>query len=164
MRLMITTALLIGLAAIGAARADGKADTAAVKACLAEKTETPLACIGLISDPCQAKPEGQTTDGSLACVGREEAAWDAILNERYKAELAASKETEDGLKEMPEGNWEPVVASLKEAQRAWIAYRDAECSRRYNLFQSGSYRLDAHAACLRDLTAERAINIAASAQ
>jgi uncharacterized protein YecT (DUF1311 family) len=164
MRMMITGALLIGLAAIATAKADEKADTAAVKACLAEKSESPSACIGLISDPCQEKPEGQTTDGAVACVGREEAAWDAILNERYKAELAASKETEDDLKQMPDVESAPVVASLKEAQRAWIAYRDAECTRRYNLYQSGTYRFDVHAACQRDLTAERAINISTSAE
>lgn len=163
MTMRLTRAVLCAmgmLASQGATMAEpGDAET--IKACVSA-AEMPASCIGKISVPCKAKPEAQTTDASLACVDRETEAWDALLSERYDVELTASTTLDTDLKAVPGAVFQPVAESLITAQRAWEAFRDAECQRRYNLFQSGSYRLDAQAECLMELTAARALDITVS--
>ena len=154
---------LIMLAAAGAfatltvpapARAedDGLAE---IEACLA-KTDEPQSCIGTISNPCMETEDGQTTMGMADCLGNEEAAWDALLNARYKTALSDAKDMDKRLEE--DGNFETVVAdALVKAQRAWIAFRDAECDRLFELNKEGTIRTVVAASCLNDLTATRAI-------
>jgi len=61
---------------------------------------------------CLAKPVAETTQGMVECLDAAYIAWDKELNAVYKQVI----ETLD-----------PRSAELlKEAQRAWIAYRDAE--------------------------------------
>jgi len=133
-----------------------KADIAAIQSCLDGAGDDPTSCIGAISNPCQEEPDGQTTLGIDACLGREQAAWDAILNRRYKAAMADAKDMDRRLQE--ESGTEPGVAdSLLKAQRAWIAFRDAECERQYELYKEGTIRTNIASACQNELTAERAI-------
>jgi uncharacterized protein YecT (DUF1311 family) len=69
----------------------------------------------------------------------------------------------DGMKAMDADDAElfPEFAnradSLRDAQRAWIPLRDAQCALEYAMWGSGSMRQIAGAACLLDLTAKRVI-------
>ena len=51
--------------------------------------------------------------------------------------------------------------SLRAAQRAWIAFRDAECGLEYALWGSGSMRNIAGTDCLMHMAAERTIELRA---
>ena len=132
-----------------------KADLKQIRECLAKGDEK--ACIGTIANPCQDLPGGSSTMGIDECLGREQKAWDVILNERYKEATAAAKELDSRL---PELGMEPVAAkSLVKAQRAWIAFRDAECDRIFDLNIEGTIRTVAAANCMTDMTAQRAIDL-----
>lgn len=61
---------------------------------------------------CLDLPSGQSTAGMVQCLVTAYGAWDAALNEAYK-DLMAS--LDPGQKD-----------ALRESQRAWLAYRDAE--------------------------------------
>lgn len=67
-------------------------------------------------DRCLAEPSGQSTYGMLQCGDAEIAVQDARLNKAYKADMA----------DMADGS--PGKAALLKAQRAWIAFRDADCA------------------------------------
>ena len=60
---------------------------------------------------CLEPPVGMTTQGMVACMGAERALHDAKLNAAYQQLMT----------ELPEDRRE----ALKEAQRAWIKFRDA---------------------------------------
>ena len=63
-------------------------------------------------DDCLGKPEGQSTAGMLECLNTAYDAWDRALNEVY-GELQASLDPESKKR-------------LLDAQRKWLAFRDAE--------------------------------------
>jgi uncharacterized protein YecT (DUF1311 family) len=63
-------------------------------------------------DRCMESPEGMSTHGGRACVDAATAAWDRELNRVWK-ELR---------QELPPS----AFAALRESQRKWIAFRDAE--------------------------------------
>ena len=65
---------------------------------------------------CLEKPDNDNTYGILRCGEAEMKFQDARLNKAYKADMA-------DLANAPE----PKAALLK-AQRAWIAFRDADCA------------------------------------
>ena len=164
-RLVLTLPMLLLLAHPAAAADRGrdvaaaKKDVATIKACLKSAGDDANGCIGKIATPCQDQPDGSTTIGIAACVGREQSAWDAILNENYKAAMSEAKETDKRIKQDGTGSGGVADALLK-AQRAWITYRDAECGRLWALNQEGTIRTIIGASCLNDLTAQRAIELA----
>ena len=80
----------------------------------------------------------------VACSQREEAVWDAMLNASYEALREAFDETQR--------------TALLRAQRAWIAYRDANCALWYGL-SDGTIRQNLAAGCLSDMTARRALEL-----
>lgn len=102
-------------------------------------------CIGAISGPCITSPAGMTTIGANQCMARETDWWDAFLNARYAA-MRDSFDKESGL-------------ALRDAQRAWIAFRDAECNLHYTYWGDGSIRSTLYARCMLDMTAKRAIDL-----
>lgn len=67
-------------------------------------------------DRCREKPENDNTPGILRCGDAEIKFQDARLNKAYKADMA-------DLKDSP-----AAKAALLKAQRAWIAFRDADCA------------------------------------
>jgi uncharacterized protein YecT (DUF1311 family) len=120
-------------------------DSGQIDSCIAERGDAAASCIGVIAQPCQERPGGETTVGIVACLQQETAAWDALLN-RYYTELRKTKA-------------EPARTTLRDAQRAWIGWRDADCRFAYEQFGGGSLRQVAGAACLRDRTAERVLHL-----
>lgn len=84
---------------------------------------------------------GGVTSAMLDCMMRETALHDLRLNRAYQAAFA---------------NLEGETArQLRNAQRAWIKFRDAECSLRGRLTGGSIDRLNA-GACMLDMTRERA--------
>lgn len=64
------------------------------------------------------------------CAAHEFAAADADLNAQWSITKAAMKERDEGWNESGSPAWDKrpgYTASLLEAQRAWIKYRDAHC-------------------------------------
>lgn len=156
--MILPTLALTALPALAASNASP--DVAAIKACVAAAGSDPQSCVGTISDECQGQPEGSTTIGIDACLGREHAAWDVILNENYRAAVAAAKEQDVSLKE--QAIQPGAAASLVKAQRAWVAFRDAECDRRFELYKDGTIRTNIASSCLLQLTAARALDFQSS--
>ena len=81
-------------------------------------------CIGKISDPCLQGSGSDTTTSMVECVDREATAWDAVLNAEYQHLIESVPAT--------------AVDSVRRAQRAWIALRDADCKVPYDIFEGGS--------------------------
>lgn len=156
LRPLALAALIVSPAVPAAAAGSELVDAETIKACLDGAGPDPAGCIGEIADPCQDEPGGATTMGIDGCLLREHAAWDVILNETYRAAMSTAQQ-QDAIYE--QSGVEPTAAdSLREAQRAWVAFRDAECDRLYDLYKDGTVRSNVASACLLDLTARRAID------
>ena len=149
---MIRTTLCAVLVAVfphtGFAQTQHVAQTL-VRACFAE-TSTDVVypdCLGQAANKCQDQLGGSTTIGIAQCVGAETDVWDAILNEEYgrTRHLFLKNGGED------------LTRSLRDAQPAWIAFRDADCALQYERWAAGSCRSIAHASCLLKMTASRAV-------
>jgi len=105
-------------------------------------------CLGKAASACQTAPGNDTTLGITQCIQAETAVWDSLLNEQYqlrRSELADQS---------PE-----LARQLRDVQRAWIAFRDAECGLQYSLWLGGSIRTVVAANCLMTETAERAVEL-----
>jgi len=88
-------------------------------------------------------------DGALAdCAEREAVDWDRRLNEGYRT-LASALPAERR-------------AALRDAQRRWIAFRDAEC--RFRAAGGGAIARLRSAGCVRALTESRATELARMAR
>ena len=80
---------------------------------------------------------------------------DAAMNAQYRATMAQMKKM-DALGPQPDATTGPIYQNaLLAAQRAWLAYRDAECRVEGYEFRGGSAEGMAHAQCLADLTKAR---------
>ena len=134
-----------------------------LEACYAQAHDTPSrkACVGLLSGACVEQEEGGgTTLGISMCSQTETDVWDAILNAEYRQTMTWAKQ-----RDAQEGPEFPAFANradaLRNAQRAWIAFRDAECELEYSLWGAGSMRHIAGSSCLMQQTAQRAIELRA---
>ncbi len=93
-------------------------------------------------DKCLAAPAGQSTAGMIDCIGTEWQAQDTRLNRAYQGALKRL--------ELPRQK-----AALQKAQRAWIAFRDADCASLADPDWGTISRVEA-AGCRLDRTARRA--------
>ena len=125
-----------------------------VRACHAATPEGQRSpdCMGAASDQCQLLPGGMTSQGIATCITAETAIWDNILNEEYQGTRAVLK-----IRDADEGS--DLAGGLQKAQRAWIAFRDAECDLTYAHWEGGSVRGIAYANCLLVMTAERSTSL-----
>jgi uncharacterized protein YecT (DUF1311 family) len=121
---------------VNAARAAGGQDADA-------KASQLIDCIGTASDTCMDQPDNYATMGMANCMDRETAWWDEVLNAHYG-------NLRDGLDA-------ESFAALRDAQRNWIAFRDAECNFNYTYWREGTVRTPAYARCMLEQTAHRAI-------
>ena len=139
--------MVIGCAMGGAASAQNL-DTQTVRACFAGAGpgDITASCIGYAARVCSER-DNHTTISVVECTRAELATWDGFLNQQY------------GVVRDQLGARDPALAdALLGAQRAWLAYRDAECALRAARV-SGSYRSVILASCLLDETAERALEL-----
>ncbi len=119
------------------------------------------ACIGVMADACISRePGGESTQGTSQCLYGESEVWDELLNAEYRQTMAWAKEMDrDEAEYFPE--YAVRADRLRAAQRAWIAFRDAECGLEYAVWGAGSMRHIAGADCIMRQTAERAIELRA---
>ena len=92
------------------------------------------------------------------CAERAFEAADARLNAVYKQALGAIVEMAVAEKPYDAASWE---AALRASQRAWIAFRDAECNRHVAMFWSGGSGATADIlGCMTTMTKTRADELA----
>ena len=167
----ILGAALLGLATAraGAQAADETLDgqasrfVSAVTECYAAARDADAAegCMGRATEACIAAIGADGATPALAFCGQVEAeAWDGPLNEAYQALVVQAKEADahyrtiDGLE-----GFAVEEESLRAAQRAWLAFRQAECDYAYARQGSGSLRGIVHPGCLASFTARRTIEL-----
>ena len=135
-------------AAAARAEAPDAAATETIEDCI--KTAAPAGkpmtaaerCIGIVSNPCLDDKKTKSTADMNACVDRERAVWDDILNETYR-QLA--EKLDAGQK-----------GKLRDMQRAWIASRDKTCGFYWDFYQ-GTMASPMAAACVNRETARRTL-------
>ncbi len=141
-------AIAVAVATLVSLRSAAADDAATINACLQTERAANRSgrdCVGRISDPCLKLSGHDTTTGMVACVDTETKVWDDLLNADYQRVLGAV------------GN--KAAESIRQAERAWIALRDADCGVPYEIYEGGTMaRLDG-ASCVLDHTAERVLQL-----
>ncbi|MCA8882231.1 MAG: DUF1311 domain-containing protein [Rhodobacteraceae bacterium] len=117
-----------------------------------DKTEAER-CIYLHYDTCKAASGDDSTAGEVTCLAQEAAVWDGLLNElwpdlRAMAERADAEDT---------GGGQINANALLASQRAWLAYRDAQCAWEYQRYAAGTLRSIIGASCMLETTARRVL-------
>jgi uncharacterized protein YecT (DUF1311 family) len=134
-------------------------DRAALAACLDTAKpagRSPESCVGTIQDAC-AKESGNESNAAMSgCVGREVAVWDERLNAAYKAALAGDLASRDVYRD---GGARKLTGAevMREAQRAWIGFRERKCSAARLPMEGGSGAALLGGACFLQETARQAI-------
>src|SRR5262245_4165792 len=105
-------------------------------------------CIGIVADPCPNAPEANTFT-IVACHMREQKIWDGYLNEWYGE--AAKRLADDAA----------ALTALRDAQRAWIAFRDAKCNYWEKRYAGGTFASVVTGDCMRVETGRRALEMRA---
>ncbi|GAA3871500.1 lysozyme inhibitor LprI family protein [Celeribacter arenosi] len=90
----------------------------------------------------------QTQTDMNICAGLALDAADAELNATYQDVMADLKTNQPG-----------VALALRDAQRAWIPFRDAACHAEALRYEGGSIQPLIHASCLEKLTRQRTNDI-----
>jgi uncharacterized protein YecT (DUF1311 family) len=89
-------------------------------------------------DPCA---NAQSQAEMNICAGKEYKAADIVLNQVYR-QLVSKLDDEEKLQ-------------LKEAQTAWLKYRDSNCEFVADQYKGGSIRPTIHGLCLAEMTRNR---------
>jgi len=100
-------------------------------------------CIGAVTISCQQAPGGASTMGMIDCSTREWAVWDERLNRAYQ----------DALKDAPS----KLVRALRDAQRAWLQWREKRCKLPAIDNEGGSIVGPLYTGCMLDATARQAL-------
>jgi uncharacterized protein YecT (DUF1311 family) len=121
--------------------------------------EAKTACIGALALECMEKEDGgQTTVGMSMCNRAEAEFWDGLLNKEYQLTMAWAK-ANDIEETKFDSQFANLANALRDAQRAWITFRDAECGLAYAVWGSGSMCQIAGSSCFADMVAERTIEL-----
>lgn len=107
----------------------------------APKAAKPAKAVSAL-DRCLATPEGMSTYGMIDCIGKEVGVQDARLNRAYQAALMRLERPRQ-------------KAALQKAQRAWIAFRDADCAAYVDEDWGSMARVESNQ-CVLDHTRQRA--------
>jgi len=97
-------------------------------------------------DKCLAETSGQSTMGMIDCTGAELQIQDARLNTTYRKTMASLNVRQK--------------AKLQAAQRAWVAFRDAECASYEDEDWGTISRINA-SACVLHMTVQRTMDLEA---
>ena len=127
--------------------------------CLAGRPpEARMDCVGHAAEACSEAVEGGwTTRGMSACAAMEAALWDERLNAAWGPAMAWAKRMDEAERDAFEGRFSNRAETLLAAQRAWLAFRDAQCAYAHAEWGSGSMRAIAHPTCMMDVVAERSL-------
>lgn len=115
-------------------------------------------CIGRSASACFETEGGGTTVGMADCLAAEVKLWDDLLNAAWTEAVAVAKAMDKDNKESSP-NAPESEKSLREAQRAWISYRDATCRFEAERYFGGSVATLSASHCVMDLTALQAIRL-----
>lgn len=132
---LVALAAALGLSAAPARAGDPSGvDPAQLENCLAATADSAarIACAGRPAASCEAfwagrDPTRDRVTVRLGCLDAEQQLWEARLTEAYEAVLdkvAAARPAE--------------VERIREAERAWIAFRDARCRAEVTLYGHGT--------------------------
>ncbi len=110
--------------------------------------------------PVCEKPQTQTD--MTICATRDYQLADAMLNAQWEETAAIMRRDDASLAEAPDGH-ASYFDTLLEAQRAWLAFRDAHCTSEGFQARGGSMEPMIVAQCKADLTRQRIAQIAALA-
>ena len=118
-------------------------------------------CIGVAMQACiDATPGGNSTVGMAGCANAEAEWWDARLNAEYQALMTRERAADDEWMPIPGQAPRPSGAeSLRAAQRAWIAWRDATCAYEELQWWGGTGASGAGAGCRLYLTGEQVLRL-----
>jgi uncharacterized protein YecT (DUF1311 family) len=89
------------------------------------------------------------------CEGSTVDVTNSFEKEFRQADLDLNKTYKLALKDLQESD----AALLRKAQRAWIAYRDAQCDAEYAKWGGGSGGPGGHLQCLATITEERIVRL-----
>jgi len=116
-----------------------------------------LACIGRSADACMSgSTMGGSTIGMGGCLDREREFWDGVLNANYVRAMDKARAM-DAANAGTNVQLASVAQSLKDTQRAWIAFRDATCDYEMAQWGGGTGGSPALIACLMRETGEQAL-------
>lgn len=119
-------------------------------------------CIGQAATACMQGPGGETTVGMVTCLDHETREWDMLLNAWYSKAMQTTEAADAELETL--GSTAPGAAPLlRDAQRAWIGFRDASCIYESFRFQGGTAGGPAAGDCMLELTATQALRMQAIA-
>jgi uncharacterized protein YecT (DUF1311 family) len=138
--------LTLAAFALSAAARDAEVIDACLKEAYAANSNA-SSCAGLVSDPCLAQSENQSTHGMVACIERETQVWDGLLNSEYQRLLnvVKGKAKDDIIK----------------TQRQWVALRNSDCAIPDALFEGGTMAQPMAASCIMQNTADRMLQVRA---
>lgn len=125
---------------------------ACLAVCDAADPDCDQGCGDLVRAACDASLDAQTRDttyGMSMCAAASTQAWDVVLNDEWRDLMAATKAYDEG------GQADALLA----AQRAWIAWRDAECDWEAARWGGGTMRSIAYASCHEGATISRTIDL-----
>jgi uncharacterized protein YecT (DUF1311 family) len=112
-------------------------------------------------NPCEEKPTSQRQMDDCAAFEYTQA--DAHLNRVYRK--AVQYMTDDLARAQKEGDQkqtkyeETAIASLKEAERTWISYRDIQCKAAAQQYEGGSIAPMIYSQCLTTITEHRTADL-----
>lgn len=117
-------------------------DTRAIEDCIKSKPGKEESCIGIVSNPCLDRDATKSTADQNACIDREVAVWDDILNETFRRLRDKLDDTQK--------------TKLRDMQRAWVASKEKTCAFYWDYYQ-GTMASPMAAACVNKETARRAL-------
>jgi len=117
-------------------------DTRAIEDCIKSKPGKEESCIGIVSNPCLDRDATKSTADQNACIDRELAVWDDILNETFRRLRDKLDDTQK--------------TKLRDMQRAWVASKEKTCAFYWDYYQ-GTMASPMAAACANRETARRAL-------
>ncbi len=103
-------------------------------------------------DPCAS---ASNTIELNECTQRVLKAKDLALNQAYQDLLKSLSPSMQGDKT----DYTAVKRELAEAQRAWIRFRDSDCSAKYKFWEQGSIRGAMYLSCLVEHTEQRTVQL-----
>lgn len=111
--------------------------------------------------PCEEKPISQSQMDDCAAFQYKQA--DARLNKVYRK--AVQYMTDDLARAQKQGDQkqteyeEMAIASLREAERTWISYRDIQCKAAAHQYEGGSMAPMIYSQCLTTVTVHRTADL-----
>ena len=98
----------------------------------------------------------QTNYDMKMCAAEDFKKADAELNVAYAKALDEARKWYPASKGSPGNETMPDNAAvLRDAQRAWVAFRDANCKYQYQIYYGGTHAPLAHTLCMADMTKAR---------